>query len=120
MRYIIVGIEAGEKECGECPNMREAYGQLDHFEGWACCLYGDLGRKVPIVRTPACLEAEAKFKALVEAGEKAQALISKLNNWCWPNGDTMISGHRAKISKMIDDSGAWPALAEALAALKGE
>lgn len=65
MRYIIVPIEVGEKECGGCRC----------FERYWCRLFRDEIKGFDGERLPACLAAEQKLKALIEAVEVASDTI---------------------------------------------
>lgn len=112
-RLLLIEVEAGEKgTCGECDRIHEdAWGDIlcgafmEDLHDGLCC--------------PACLDAESRAKDLIEAAEKSLTFFGELNSWCWPDKNNMAVGHRAKIVKMIDRSGAWPALAAALAAIRG-
>lgn len=74
-RKIIVEIEAGEKECNDCPMI-----YYDERNGAICSIWWkslvadechphDIGART--YRLPACLAAEAKLTRLIEAAENA-------------------------------------------------
>lgn len=69
MRYIIVPIEAEEKDCGGC-------GHLDYY---ACRKFFTNGHFTGLaspdgkpLRCPACLSAEAKYKRLIEVADEVE------------------------------------------------
>lgn len=66
-RYIIVPIKAGEKECFPCIYAPDEWGK--------CRLFWERITE-PNLRCPACLEAEAKLKTLVEAVAGTETLVS--------------------------------------------
>ena len=114
MRYIIVGIEAEAKECGECRNFFQ-----EPDNGPAYCeqitWWGDIVSKgIPLenvrggwLRCPACLSAEAKLTALREAAGTA------VKEWrAWVDDQLEGTSGYKKASRAVD------ACDQALAAIK--
>ena len=74
MRYIIVPIECGDKECGLDCNWEVG------CEGAKCRVFRTIVAKdahAPLIRCPACLEAEQKLAALIKAGQNQESILDE-------------------------------------------
>lgn len=84
MRKIIIDIDAGERECGECERRCRGTGRCEAFKAFPEWLPNDPPLGEAFFRLPACLSAEAKLKRLVEAAKNIVEWCDK-NDWgCVP------------------------------------
>jgi len=77
MRQVIVEVDCGEKECGDCDLLRDTWMRKATCAKFGKIYLDDKHPNYSYVRLPACLEAEAKLKRLVEAGREAEQCLSK-------------------------------------------